>query len=130
MTPHACRNLLRHEHGMQNVSAIAVAPVLLLFVFTIIQAAVFWNASNAAHSLASITYEAQRLYQAAPGAGQAAAGEYLPQLATTLTDVNVNVSRSATQATVTVTGRAPSIVPGWNLAVSKTVTGPVERWTE
>lgn len=115
---------------MQNVSAIAVAPLLLLFVFTIIQASVFWNASNAAHSLASIAYEAQRVYEAGSGAGQAAANQYLPQLATTLTDVNVTVSLGTAQASVTVTGSAPSIVPGWNLQVSETVTGPVERWTE
>lgn len=128
--PHTCQKLLRAEHGMQNIAAIAVAPILLLFVFTIVQAAAFWNAANAAHSIATIAYEAQRVHESPPGAGQAAASQYLPQLATTLTDVDVDVTSGATTASVTVTGNAPSIVPGWNLQISETVTGPVERWTE
>ena len=42
----------------------------------------------------------------------------------------VDVDRGAETVTVTVTGTAPSFVPGLNTAVDVTVTGPVERWVD
>ena len=46
-----------------------------------------------------------------------------------LTDLTVDVERGTRHTTVTVTGRALAVIPGWRPEVSKTVRTPTERLT-
>lgn len=43
---------------------------------------------------------------------------------------NVVVQRTAETVTVTVTGTVATLLPGLPVTVSRTVTGPTERWVQ
>lgn len=126
----AWRMVVRDERGNKNVYVIGVAPVLLLFTLTVLQGAMFWHANTAAHSVANYACEAQRLYQASSIAGATAGNEYAQQWGGVLNNLNLAVARGADTVTVTVTAQAPSIVPGFPLALNRTVTCPIEQWID
>lgn len=116
------------ERGSQTVEAIIVLPVLFGVFFVIVQGAVWLHAGNIAQAAASSAYNAARLYDAVAADGVAAGTASAQQTGTVLDGAVVVVDRTMTTVTVTVTGNAPTLVPGWDTHVERTVSGPVERW--
>lgn len=116
----------RSDRGAVSVEAMLVLPVLFGIFFLIIQGAIWMNAGNNAQAAATAAYNQARLYDATSTDG-IVAGEGMVDRAN-LTGAHVSVDRNATTTTVTVTGSAPTLVPGFNIAVERTVTGPTERW--
>ena len=47
-----------------------------------------------------------------------------------MTSTSVSGSRTATTATITVTGKSMSVIPGWHVTVRQSASVPVERLTE
>lgn len=117
------------ERGSQTVEGLIVLPVLFGVFFVIVQGAVWLHAGNIAQAAASSAYNAARLYEAVAADGVAAGTETAEQTGTLLSGAVVEVDRTVTSVTVTVTGSAPTLVPGWDTQVERIVTGPVERWT-
>ena len=68
------------------------------------------------------------LYDATSADGVNAGNATADQAGGMLTDVDVTVTRTTTEATATVTATTPGLLPGVNTTVSKTITGPIERW--
>ena len=118
------------ERGSQTVEAIIVLPILFGVFFVIVQGAVWLHAGNIAQAAASSAYNAARLYDAVAADGVAAGTASAQQTGTVLDGAVVVVDRTMTTVTVTVTGTAPTLVPGWDTHVERTVSGPVERWIE
>lgn len=117
------------ERGNAPVDFVLVAPVLLLIFFGIIQGSMWYQAQNVAHAAASAAYNSARADNGTSESGQAAGYQVITNQGTTLNGASVAVSRTANQVSVTVTGSAPTIVPGWGgPAVSQTVSGPTEKW--
>ncbi|POH71197.1 TadE protein [Cryobacterium zongtaii] len=116
------------ERGSQTVEAIIVLPVLFGVFFVIVQGAVWLHAGNIAQAAASSAYNAARLYDSVAADGVAAGTASAQQTGTVLDGAVVEVDRTMTTVTVTVTGNAPTLVPGWDTRVERTVSGPVERW--
>lgn len=118
----------RNERGASSVEAVLVFPALVVLFFGIVQGAVVLHAGNIAQAAAQAAFEEARLYGAdlddAVATGFAVAGSS----GDALTSVTVEVEASDTVVSVTVSGVAPSFVPGLPVAVERTVTGPVERW--
>jgi hypothetical protein len=125
----ALRRAGASERGSQTVEAIIVLPVLFGIFFLIVQGAVWLHAGNIAQASASSAYNSARLYDASAADGVAAGTATAQQSGTVLIGSAVAVDRTATTVTVTVTGNAPTLVPGWDTHVERTVSGPVERWT-
>lgn len=117
-----------NERGSASVEAIMVIPAVLLIFFAIIQGAVVLQANNVAQAAASTAYNSARLYDASTEDGVNAGNAALTQAGTILTGTNVTVQRGAETVTVTVTGTAATLIPGVPATISRTVTGPTERW--
>lgn len=117
-----------NERGSAAVEAIMIIPAVLMIFFAIIQGAVVLQANNVAQAAASTAYNSARLYDASTEDGVNAGNAALTQAGTILTGTNVTVQRGAETVTVTVTGTAATLIPGLPATVSRTVTGPTERW--
>lgn len=118
----------RPERGSSVVEWVLLTPVLLLLVFAIIQFALLWHAEQVAQAAASQALSATRIQGGTQAAGQREAQRILDQLAgRTLPTRQITVTRTATAATVRVTGTAQSILPFFTLHVHAEAAGPTER---
>jgi len=125
----ARRGLLRGDAGAGAAELVIVTPLLMLLILGVIQFAVAEQAQHAAQAAASQALAATRVQDGTTGAGQAQATTVLAQEGGSLTAPAVSITRTATQATVTITGGVQTLIPGIHLHVSATVAGPVEEWT-
>ena len=115
------------DRGNGTLTAAILAPAVLALVFTIIQAGLWGNARTVATAAAQVGALAARGTDVA-GSAEAAARAYLAQTSGGMSDVTVTAARG-TEVSVTVTGRAPSLVPGLNLEATGTAQAPVDRIT-
>jgi Flp pilus assembly protein TadG len=106
-------------------------PVVLLLVFGVIQGALWFHARHIALGAAQ---EAARAASAQDGTG---AGQRAHQFVRDLTggtlirSLDVDVTATPETVTVTVTGRAPSLLPGSSgVIVEQSATAPIEQFTE
>jgi Flp pilus assembly protein TadG len=121
---------LSDERGAVTLQNVIVAPILLLMFAVFLHFGILLHANNLAQAAATSAYNAARNYNASSSDGSAAGLAILSQSGSPISGASVVVNRNATVVTVTVTGQAPSFVPGVNTAVDVTVTGPVERWVD
>lgn len=118
---------LREEDGFAGTAI--MLPGIVMVVFIGVQIALWFQGANVAQSAATAAYTTARAYQAEDAAGRAASEQVIAQASGYLTSPHVGIDRAATTVTVTVTGRAVSLIPGVPLPeVTRTVTGPIERW--
>ena len=107
-------------------------PVVLVATFALIQGALYYHARDVALAAASDGLTAARARTGSDTEGRDAASAFLQRAGgdDVLQGSSVTSVRTATTATVTVTGRTLSLVPGlpgWS--VSQSASGPVERFT-
>ncbi|MHB2023184.1 MAG: TadE family protein [Mycobacteriales bacterium] len=120
------------ERGSSPVELVLLAPVLMLLIFLVVQAALYFyarqvllaaaqQADRAARSAASPTLAASE--STAAGLG------YVRSLGPDLVSApSFTLTHTATTATVVVTGRAVSILPGLALPIRAVSSGPLERF--
>jgi len=117
------------ERGDANVEMILIFPVVAAIFFGFVQGAIWLDASNAAQAAAQVAYNSARTYDGTSTDGSQAAETFISKNAHNLQGANVQVNRNATTVTVTVTGHSLTIIPGlFGTNITKTFTGPVERW--
>jgi Flp pilus assembly protein TadG len=116
--------------GALALSYVVILPVFLAGIMVIVQASTWYLARQAALAAARHGADVARTANPPPGSGaqaavnfatSAAPGFLLRPAATVLVSADHTV-------TVTVTGRAPSLVPGLPIHISEVVTAPVERF--
>jgi Flp pilus assembly protein TadG len=116
------------ERGFTSVELAIVAPVLLALIFSIVHIGMLFHTRNAANDVADATLrEAQRQESTAPRAkavGSAMATKY----GTSLNHTTITVTRTGTDATVVVVSDGIRIVPFLPVHITRTVSGPVERF--
>ena len=119
---------LLRDDGTATIQAVLTVPLLGLLVFTFVQFALFFHASQIAQSAADQGLDAARAAGATDAAGQARSDAYLAALGGgTLHDARSRIRRTPDQVQVTVTGAAEQIVPFLRLAINATASGPVEQ---
>lgn len=118
------------EHGAAAIEAVIIVPLILLIIFAILQGALWFQAGAVAQAAATTAYNQARAYKATPATGIVAGDQFLQSHPGNITGGNVNVNIGATQVTVTVTGTSAALIPFLRTDVSRTVTGPVERWVQ
>ncbi len=126
------RTRIREERGSGSLELVVVFPAVLLLIFGVLQGALYYHARNVALAAAEEGLRDARVENASGQAGVQRAESFLADAGGTgvLNSSAVTASRSATQVTVTVTGSAPSVLPGLGgFAVSQSASGPVERVT-
>lgn len=112
-----------------TLEAVLVLPVVLLVLFTAIQAGLWFHAREVALHAASAGSRAASAENAGDAAGASAAYGFVDQVGA-LEAVTVSVDRTGETVTVTVSGRSPAIVPGMPLpAITQTSTAAIEQWT-
>ena len=119
------------EAGVASIQIVVLMPVLFLFMFVGMQAAMIYHGRTVAIAAAQEGSRAAAAQNATTGAGQAAAAAFVAAAGGdgTLREVNVTSSRTATTATVVVTGTTLSVIPGWTPSITQSASSPVERVT-
>jgi Flp pilus assembly protein TadG len=110
-----------------QVELVIVFPVAMLLILLLIQGALWFLARSVATDAAQDGARAASVIGGTEASGQQAATADLHQLAgPMLSATTVSATRSASNAQVTVTGRAESILPGFSLPISTSASDPVE----
>jgi Flp pilus assembly protein TadG len=123
------QRVLRGDRGSVSVELVIATPLLLLMLLAIIQFALWSHATHIAQAAASQGLAAARAQDGTAAAGSASAQQMLDQLDSgPLTGASVDTERSATAASVRISGTATSVVPFLHLPVHAETLGPVERF--
>lgn len=112
------------QQGSTTLETAVVFPMVLVLVVTIIQAVLYWHATEVALSAAQQGLAAAST--AGLTTGEARAAQVAAQLGG-LGSASVSGS-SGTEVLVRVSGRAPSILPGFSTAVVRSASGPAEAF--
>lgn len=121
------------DRGESSIQMVIVFPFVILVTITVVQASMWVYARNIALTAAREGVAAARTYQAPEEAGAARARETLGRIAgSSLAESAVSTAgSSAGEVRVTVTGLAPSMIPGVaGLSVSQSAGAPRERWVQ
>lgn len=112
--------------GSSSVALLVLLPVVTSLILGLMQLGVTRHGTQTAQAAAQAAAEAERVLQPTQGGGTAAATRVADQGG--LTDVVVNITRTATTVTVSVTGRAPVLFTVGDIdVVTATITVPKER---
>lgn len=116
----------RHsERGLATSTAWAIlVPLLLTLILGLVQTGAWLHARMAAASAAQTASERLAALTADESGARGAADRIATQAG--LTGITIQISRSSTEVSVTVTGSAPLLIPG-DVQVSATATHPLER---
>ena len=120
------------ERGSATLEITVLFPVVLLLLLGVVQGALYYHARDVALAAAADGLTAARSRAGSADEGRRAAVAFLDRAGggEMLPDAKVNAVRTGLAATVIVTGRAVSLlpgIPGWS--ISQTASGPVERFT-
>ncbi|MEU1273598.1 TadE/TadG family type IV pilus assembly protein [Streptomyces sp. NPDC005799] len=118
----------REDRGATALDMSMVVPLAFLLVFTLIQGGIWFHGRSVAHHAAQQAVDAQRAYDAAPGAGEAAADAFLARMGGSLKGAVVQVSDDGDTVSVAVEGDVINLVPGWSGHVRQSVQAPVEKF--
>ncbi|GIE89731.1 TadE/TadG family type IV pilus assembly protein [Actinoplanes regularis] len=126
MTSRASRR--QRDRGAASVELLLALPLLGLLLMAAVQFALWQHASHMAQAAANEGMQIARAYNSSAAAGRSDTEALLRDLSGgALSGTTVSASRSATAATITITGHAPAVIPGLTFPIRVTVTAPVER---
>ena len=97
---------------------------MLLLGFAVFQASLVFYAQSIALGAATQGVNAARGYESSASSGETRAHDFLAAAGDGLTSQRVDATRSGTEASVTVSGRAISVLPGISFPVHRTAHGP------
>jgi hypothetical protein len=119
------------DRGSASIEFAITAVAVMAIMFTAIQAACWFWARSIALAAAQEGVDAQRAYNAEPGAGEAKANAFIASTGDGLTGTTVVVTNDGQAVQATVSGHCLSVIPGFCNAfpVTTTVHGTVERVT-
>ena len=119
------------DRGSASIEFAITAVAVMAIMFTAIQAACWFWARSIALAAAQEGVDAQRVYNAAPDAGQAKANAFITSTGDGLTGTSIVVTNDGQAVQATVSGRCLSVIPAFCNAfpVTATVHGTVERVT-
>jgi len=104
---------------------VLVAPALLAAVTAVFQAMLYFRGVQVARLAAAQGLTATQGLSGSTTAGRERVNDVLDQLGQPLSGVIITVSRSAGEARVTITGRVPTLLPGFAVDVRADTAGPV-----
>lgn len=115
------------QNGLTSTELAVVMPVIIALVLVPFQVALWWHARQVAEAAAREGLDAAQVVTATEADGVRAA-EWFLDAAGNITEPEVSVTRTADTVIVSVTGRAPRILPGFDWQVAARASGPVERF--
>lgn len=122
----------RNERGSVTIQMVILMPALFLVMFLGLQAALHYHAREVALAAAQEGAREAGSETGTRDSGVATVNTFLQDAggADVMTSTSVSASRTANTATVTVTGKSLSVIPGWHVTVTQSASVPVERLTE
>jgi len=125
------RTAIRRERGSSSIQMVMLMPALFSIMFLGMQGALYYHARTVAIAAAQEGARAAGGQNGTAVGGISAASSFVSDAGgkDVLPGAQVTGGRSATTATVTVTGTSLSVIPGWSPAVSQSASVPVERIT-
>lgn len=125
------RSRRRGQRGSVSIELVILLPALFAVMFLGMQAALFYHARTVAIAAAQEGARAAGAEQGHEANGVGSANDFLAEAGgdDVLTSTSTRASRTATTATVTVTGFSLSVIPGWKVRITQSATVPVERLT-
>ena len=132
----SCRRLTARtaagrERGSSSIQMVMLMPALFSIMFLGMQGALYYHARTVAIAAAQEGARAAGSQNGTAAEGVSAASSFVSDAGgkDVLPGAHMTGGRSATTATVTVTGTSLSVIPGWSPAVSQSASVPVERIT-
>src|SRR3954471_24586537 len=124
-----CRR--RDDRGSVSIEVVILRPSLFAVMFLGMQAALFYHARTVAIAAAQEGARAAGAEQGHEADGVGAANDFIAEAGgdDVLTGTSTTANRTATTATVTVTGFSLSVIPGWKVRITQSATVPVEHLT-
>jgi hypothetical protein len=113
------------ERGALSLELAFLAPVVMVILFTTVQAGFYGYARDVALTAAQQGVEAARLRGATLSEGEARTWDLLNRTGGSITGQGVT-GTSGAQISITVTGRVDTWIPGLSLSVSQTATAVKE----
>jgi Flp pilus assembly protein TadG len=133
----SCRGLIGRmaagrERGSSSIQMVMLMPALFSIMFLGMQGALYYHARTVAIAAAQEGARAAGTQNGTAAEGVSAASSFVSDAGgkDVLPGAHMTGGRSATTATVTVTGTSLSVIPGWSPAVSQSASVPVERITQ
>lgn len=119
------------ESGVASVQMVVLMPVLFLLMFLGVQAAMIYHGRTVAIAAAQEGARAAAAQYGTTDDGQVAAAAFVVAAGGdgTLREVTVTAHRTATTATVEVSGTTMSVIPGWTPSITQSASAPVEVTT-
>lgn len=117
------------ERGAVSIEMVVLLPALFAVLFLGMQAALYYHARTIAIAAAQEGARAAAANQAGSADGVSAASAYLADAGDSLESSRATAQRTGTTATVTVRGRALSVIPGWRPVITQRASAEVERLT-
>jgi Flp pilus assembly protein TadG len=115
--------------GSTVVEVVVLVPLLMLLVLAAVQFVLWGHAEQVVQLAAAEANGAATVYGGTSGAGTRAAESVLSGAGSSVGGARVVVRQDTTGTTsVRVTGTAPAVLPGLDLAVSASVVGPRQRF--
>ena len=123
---------LRRDSGAITLSYVIIFPVFLLAILVVVQVSVLYLARQTALAAARHGADVARTSKPPSGisAGRAAAIAFARSAAPGfLSGVSASAHGTVTTVTITVSGQAPSLIPGKAaFSIKEVVTAPVEKF--
>lgn len=121
----------RTERGAAGVEFLIMAAVLIALFTTLVQYGIRFHAQRVAEAAAREGAVTAARWDGTESAGSRTAKEYVSDDGKpAVTGSSVSVSRSATEARVTVTVEVVTLAPWLGGSITSTATAPVERFVE
>jgi Flp pilus assembly protein TadG len=119
---------VRDERGVMALEFLLVISMLIVVFLLMLQYAVRAHAQRIATAAAQEGLATASSYDGTASDGERTATQYLTSIGPGLASSHVSATRSATTATVTVTGEVDQLIPFLGVTVRVHVEGPVERF--
>ncbi len=117
------------DHGFGTLEAVIVIPVVVILTMIVVQYVMLYHARNVAEAAARDGLRVARGYQASAAQGQAAAEQYLANVAPKLlAKRHCDVQRGAANVVIVCHADVASVVPFGSFSVSEQATGPIETF--
>lgn len=125
------RTAAGRERGSSSIQMVILMPALFSIMFLGMQGALYYHARTVAIAAAQEGARAAGSQNGTAADGISVAASFVSDAGgkDVLPGAHMTGARSATTATVTVTGTSLSVIPGWSPAVSQSASVPVERIT-
>ena len=124
-----CRR--RDDRGSVSIELVILLPALFAVMFIGMQAALFYQARTVAIAAAQEGARAAGAQHGREADGVGAANDFLAEAGgeDVITGTSTSANRTATTATVTVSGFSLSVIPGWKVRITQSASVPVEQVT-